>query len=243
MEFIKAVLRKFYYLINDGKITSLKVYKHLANSKWIIDSRFGMAYFKGYYEPKICDYLLKNIKNDSVFVDVGSHAGYFSLFAATLATKGKVYSFEPEPGNYNYINKIKDLNGINNWDVINSGVGNEKGTLFFSTGPSSTTGKIADAGDFKVEVITLDDVLINTTSVDVIKIDVEGFGGKVLQGAVKIIDKHLPKIMFEVHKNSDELEVLKQILGNRYLLKDLDTGKIISDDKEPHFIISEPTSN
>ncbi len=243
MQLVKQVLRRVYYSFNNGKVTDLKVYKHLQNSKWIIDRRFGMAYFKGYYEPEICAYLLQNIQDDSVFVDVGAHAGYFSLFAVKLATNGEVHSFEPEPNNYQYINKIKLLNKVTNWKVYNNGVGREKGNLFFSNGPSSTTGKIAESGDFKVEVVSLDDQLTHIKKLDVLKIDVEGFGGRVLEGAVQMIDKHRPKIMFEVHAGSDELAVLKSVLKNRYTLKDLDTGKILTPQDTPHFIIAEPLLN
>ncbi len=112
MAFLKQALRNVYYSLNNGRVTKLKVYKHLQSSKWVIDNRFGMAYFKGYYEPEICAYLLQNINKDSVFVDVGGHAGYFSLFAAKLALEGKVFSFEPEPNNFKYITASTKSNDV-----------------------------------------------------------------------------------------------------------------------------------
>jgi FkbM family methyltransferase len=240
MSFLRELVRSGYYMVNNGRVTNIDGYDHLKRSKWIINGRFGMAYYKGYYEPEICSYLLQNIKTDSVFVDVGAHAGYFSLFAVQLARNGAVYSFEPEPENCRYIREIKRVNEINNWFVFNQGVGKEEGQLYFSNGPSSTTGKISETGDFKVDIVSLDEALFAVEKVDVIKIDVEGFGGRVLEGAMQVIRKHLPKIMFEVHKNSDELAVLHQLLGDNYSLKDLATGQEISTLDCPHFIVAEP---
>lgn len=237
--YLKSILRSLYYLFNNGSITSMKGYKHLENCKWIIDRRLGMAYYKGYYEPEICAYLLKNITPDGVFVDVGAHAGYFSLFSKMLATNGAVYSFEPEPNNFSYIQTIKNLNKVSDWHIFNQAVGAENGTLFFKKGSSSTTGKIEENGDLPVKVVRLDDILSAVERVDIIKIDVEGFGGRVLEGAEGIIRKFKPTIMFELHKGSDELDVITTMLGNEYKLTDLDTGQSISGSGYPHFIIAE----
>lgn len=237
---VKNLLRPLFYAINDGKKVYVKGYEHLKDAQWIVDKRLGMAYYKGYYEPEICDYLLKNVKRDSTFVDVGAHAGYFSLFAVKLALEGEVFSFEPEPQNCRFIRTIKDLNKINNWKIYNDAVGRENGTLFFSNGPTSTTGKVQTSGDFKVSVVKLDEVLLDSRRVDIIKIDVEGFGGRVLEGAIEVIKKYKPKIMFEVHQGSDELDVLMNLLGNEYVLTDLDAGRIVSKDVYPHFVIAEP---
>jgi len=240
MGIVKELARSLYYAVNNGRVTSLAHYDHLRGSKWIIDKRFGMAYYKGYYEPEICSYLLNNIKPESTFVDVGAHAGYFSLFAVQLAKNGSVYSFEPEPKNFRYIETIRQLNSITNWNIYNQGVGKEAGELFFSNGPSSTTGKISNIGDFKVEVVSLDSTLANADRVDIMKIDVEGFGGRVLEGAIETIRKHRPKIMFEVHEGSDELQIVHQLLGPHYRLTDLSSGKLITANDHPHFIIAEP---
>jgi FkbM family methyltransferase len=79
-------------------------------------------------------------------VDAGSHAGYFSLIAASKASNGEIFSFEPDDNNYNYIKSVKEINGISHWRVENKGLGEEAGELKFRRGPSSSMGKIADDG-------------------------------------------------------------------------------------------------
>ncbi len=51
--------------------------------------------------------LFKKVINEGdVVVDLGANIGYFSLLAAQLVgARGKVYSFEPEPKNYHYLQR------------------------------------------------------------------------------------------------------------------------------------------
>ncbi|MEY2922390.1 MAG: hypothetical protein RL108_1012, partial [Bacteroidota bacterium] len=235
------LFRPLYYFILKGRIVNIEGYHHLKGYKWIINHNYGMAYFKGYYEPLICQILTKHLSVDSVFVDVGGHAGYFSLFAAAISKNGHVFSFEPEPNNYNFMDSILKLNDVANWSIINKAAGQERGQMFFEVGSTSSTGRMSENGKLPVDVTTLNAELSNLERLDIIKIDVEGFGGRVVQGGVEVILKFLPILMIEIHQNSDELETILKYLGEIYLFKDIENGELINSvSQSPHFIIGFP---
>jgi FkbM family methyltransferase len=196
--------------------------------KWIIDKQFGRAYFKGYYEPALTNFFKQNFTNKSVFIDIGSHAGYFSLLASSVMKNGKVISFEPVPYNFRFIERIRKLNKLENeWTVINKAVGSSNGKSRFDLGDSSSTGHMSEDGTVEVEVIKLDDVLRSNKldQIDFMKIDVEGFGGEVLKGGLDTILKYRPTIIFETHRNTPEQQLIFQLLGEQYNAFDLFTGE------------------
>ena len=47
-------------------------------------------------EIRLTKFLIKNLKTDETFIDIGAHVGFFSLLASKLIGKnGLVFSFEP----------------------------------------------------------------------------------------------------------------------------------------------------
>lgn len=63
------------------------------------------------------------------------------------------------------------------------------------------SGSASAQGNNKVQTATLDSLIRNEglEEIDLLKIDVDGSDGKVLQGATEIIRKYLPHIIFEWH--------------------------------------------
>ncbi|MEO8403095.1 MAG: FkbM family methyltransferase [Chitinophagaceae bacterium] len=199
---------------------------HSAKAKtWLIDQRYGRAYYKGYYEPALTKYIDQYLSTDSIFIDAGSHAGYFSLIAASKCKNGHVFSFEPESGNYGFIKKICSLNDFNNWTVENYALGEVDSFLNFQASPSSSMGMISEQGTAKVQAVSLDSYFSSITlaKIDLIKIDVEGYGGPVLKGARETIQRFKPHILFEVHLGSDEFDIAWQQLHDTYDFIDFTT--------------------
>lgn len=244
MPLLKDLLRNFYYSFTDGKVTSM-VGSHAAKGKkWIVNKRYGRAYFKGYYEPSVTRFIDSLLKENFVFVDAGAHAGYFSLVAASKCSKGHVYSFEPDQFNYNYIESIKSINNLGNWTVENKGLGKQNSILKFQSGISSSTGRIVEDGDIEVEVISLDSYFSRslTNRIDLIKIDVEGYGGEVIEGALQTILKYRPIILLENHLGSNEFEIAWSLLCPYYLFFDFASQiEIVSKpDKQIDFLLLKP---
>ena len=172
----------------------------------IVESRDG---YKWYIENK-CDYLvfndgefivfefLKNISDKSkVFVDVGAFVGAFSIRMSRYY--GKVYAFEPNPRSYRVLKKNIELNNIQNIQAYNIGVGDSRRqvTLYEKGGSSSIVDDSYKRGEYKVWVDRLDRLV---DRVDVLKIDVEGYEGYVIKGALNLIHKYNPIIVIEHHE-------------------------------------------
>jgi FkbM family methyltransferase len=145
------------------------------------------------------------VKEGDVVVDLGANLGYFTLLAAKLAGKrGKVYSFEPEPRNYNYLLKNIELNGYDNVFAIPKAVSDRSGKVKLYVCPYDSghhtinqyDGIKAYKPDFtddkkdfvEVETVTLDEFFEGMKqSISVIKMDVEGAEMLALSGMDRVI--------------------------------------------------------
>lgn len=165
--------------------------------------------FEGYASKKIHEEvttnLFKNIvKEKNVVVDLGANIGYFTLLAARLiGENGKVFAFEPEPKNYNYLVKNIELNNYKQVNALQMAVSNKKGKtkLFicnYDTGHHTINkyegvkaysgGRPTKEKSIEIETTTLDEFFRgNENSVNVIKMDVEGAEVLALAGMDKIL--------------------------------------------------------
>jgi FkbM family methyltransferase len=158
----------------------------------------------GVYESELTKYLINNIKEDSIFVDVGANFGYYTcLIAKRISANkgGKVYSFEPNKTAFELLQKNVMMNWID-WSSVSLNqlaLSDSKGEVlfknykyrfggsqFYTVEESSTN--INQMEVVKVKTDTLDYVLRDATKVDFMKIDVEGAEFKVIKGAENIIN-------------------------------------------------------
>ena len=76
-----------------------------------------------------------------------------------------------------------------------------------------------------IPVTTLDIEFASCNKVDFIKIDVEGYEVSVLNGAVKLIDRHRPVMLVEVHPiylanyNQSHLDVINFLEAHHYKIR------------------------
>lgn len=138
------------------------------------------------------------VKPGMAVLDVGAHVGYFSLLAARGAgSTGKVYSFEPEPQNYELLLKNIEINGYKNIVSTQKAVSNKVGstTLFLTAldnGRHSTYQHgLPETGNVAVETTTLDYFLEaeGWPDIGLVKVDVEGAEMDVLAGMGQLLDK------------------------------------------------------
>ena len=170
--------------------------------------------------------IAKVIKNNSVVVDVGAHIGnYCNFFLETLDDSGKVYVLEVHPVNFNRLYKKYNLS--DNAVLLNKAASNIDGVepvyhdgTMSHTHTTNIIGKNSNGepiDNFKigsVSSIRLDTLLINETTIDLIKIDVEGAEIKVLEGLSKIHSR-IKNIIIECHFD-DDWDKIKDLLINRY---------------------------
>tara|TARA_B110000008_G_C16956940_1_gene558583 strand:+ start:279 stop:1256 length:978 start_codon:yes stop_codon:yes gene_type:complete len=223
-------------------------YKDIPFTARSTNSQFHSIYFEYYedcYEPDIFATIDLFLPLNGVFVDIGSNWGHHSFIAA-LEKGAKVYSFEPNSSVYDDLKSISYSLGCDHLVTpFNMACGSSNGLieltqLGFESGVasiskdsiskrSSSRHRIEKLINFitlkktireKVNVRKLDDVVNPDIKVDLIKIDVEGAEMQCLFGALSIIKRCRPKIIFELRTDefanskefSDFFEALKYSL-------------------------------
>jgi FkbM family methyltransferase len=152
---------------------------------------------------------VKLIKNEINYsVDIGANIGKYTRLILQN-TNSKVVSFEPLPGAFHELEKVK-LEYPDRLEVYNIAIGIENNNLdlFFGEPKSEKASLIPNLNKLSfvgnqnknkitVEVKKLDSFenFFNNKKIDFIKIDTEGFEYEVLKGAEKILKLHKPKFI------------------------------------------------
>lgn len=124
-----------------------------------------------------------------VAVDVGAHIGTWSIHLGRLFRE--VYALEPQTENWECLKKNIDLPNVY---MIKVAAGNKGGFVTLKKHGTNSGCFYAVAGD-EVPVITIDS--LGLTELDMLKIDVEGFEGQVIGGAINTIDTFKPTVIYE----------------------------------------------
>jgi FkbM family methyltransferase len=150
-------------------------------------------------------FIVNNLKEGAIFVDVGANIGYFSMLAAQQKT-GKVLAIEPIPKTYDMLNVNIEHNMFTNViEPFNIALGSKEHTAKFvcSLGPKNHI-------EYEVDNIHRDlpTINVNVTTlrkeigrIDFIKVDIEGAEYSFLLGARKTIEAFKPIIMMEIEEH------------------------------------------
>lgn len=147
----------------------------------------------------------ERIKNSDICIDIGANIGITTIWMAKNSKK--VYSFEPEINNIQRFKENISANNVNNVELIQKAVSDERGTLELNILESyghHSLGKVATSkivGSQKVDVVTLSDFCKEKDIhiIDFLKVDVEGFEIEVLKGAKELFkNKQIKLIAFEI---------------------------------------------
>ena len=146
------------------------------------------------WEELTTDMFKDAVNEGDVVLDLGANLGYFSLLASRLVGEnGRVYSFEPEPYNYQLLCKNIEINGYQNISAYQKAVSDTAGKLKLYLDDSDTGAhslyRPATEGDFiEVETVKLDDFLAGKrTPINVMKMDIEGAEMAAFRGMEEII--------------------------------------------------------
>jgi len=155
----------------------------------------------------ILDYAI-NMDKDNCIIDAGGHIGDGAVaFAHTLKEVGRgdifVYAIEPEKYKCEFIEKIKEVNGLQNLIVINTGLADDIGYYKKKPSNSKNTGasRFLSNGDFiftKLDNLKKEGKIKH--KVGVIHYDLEGMEQKALDGSVDILNTDKPYLSAENHK-------------------------------------------
>lgn len=165
-------------------------------------------YFSG--EHYVLNKYIKNL-NKPVIIDVGAHIGDSAILMKSINPNSKIYSFEPNPSTY--IKLYKNAHKYNFYSY-NLALGDKEVSASLydtSNGNSSPFASVyksvvesvhhTKANEYKIKITTLDKFYrnnLNGQSIDLLKIDVEGYEYKVILGATNTIkNKKVDLIQFE----------------------------------------------
>jgi FkbM family methyltransferase len=205
---------------------------------WLeLNARTGQQYLRGDVEPLIQQVLSERLKPGMVFFDLGANIGFFTLLAARLVgVSGKVFSFEPEPGNAERLRRNIERNDFNNVTVIEAGVWSASGYVNFVAGdPSSPDHGIGkfQSGEAAVlgtptRCLALDDFVRSEPYPDVIKCDVEGAEIEVFHGAENLLAARHPTIVCEIHSEKNDRSIREYFRRLGYRLDYVDEMHVLA---------------
>jgi FkbM family methyltransferase len=148
--------------------------------------------YTGLHEFEDMAFVLHVLRTSDLFVDVGANVGSYTILASA-ALGAKTIAFEPIPTTYGHLVDNIDLNGVHDLVIAhNIGVGAERGELIFTSSLDTVNHVLgaaeSDIASTKIAVNTLDETL-GESRPTVIKIDVEGFETRVIDGAGKALSR------------------------------------------------------
>jgi len=170
----------------------------------------------GYWEAWITLWMSRNVKPDSVCIDVGANCGFYTFFLAKH--RCRVFSFDPDPKCIALLNRSNRINGCEDHVVIeNLAVTDGKAaeiTLWEFNGHSMNTTIDGNAetcdSSFIAKTISLDGYFSKkkgVSKIDFVKIDAEGSEELIWHGMQKTLSA-----------NSDCL-VLMEFVSSHYAKK------------------------
>lgn len=171
-------------------------------------SEFDMENMKDIYFLPEC---MQNMTDEGAFVDIGCYDGKDSISYLRWSDnlEADVYAFEPDIKNYEVCRK--NLGLYSNVELFNVALSDIEEEI--CVGGEGEMVHLDAKGDSVVRTQLLDNIL-NEKKVRFIKMDVEGYEEKVLNGAKRIISSQHPLLAISVyHKRADIWRIPKLILS------------------------------
>ena len=170
--------------------------------------------------------IIGTLPKDSIIVDGGANAGFFTIPVAFLTQESKIriISFEPQRQLFQALGGSLALNGYRHVYLHNCGLGSTPGIAQlpaidysvaqdFGTVQLDSQTTVEEDGwmnDRVVDVASIDEM--DLPRLDFFKLDVEGYEVPALLGAYKTIERHRPWIWVEYFITG--ADVIKATLSN-----------------------------
>lgn len=198
-------------------------------------------------DPEFLKFLELISENDNV-LDLGANVGSMSSLLAKKAKHGRVYAFEPIPGNFNTIRRVTKFLGLTNVILINKALGNENKEISMVLPFRNNVKKHGfshvlnedrrepNGEIFKVRQECLDSMAeLKRIPIAAIKIDVENHEYFVLRGALELIRNNRPVIYCELWKNEVREQVHELLNDIHYKMQILEDDSYIDYNPRLHY--------
>tara|TARA_Y100000590_G_scaffold444358_1_gene575004 strand:+ start:329 stop:1291 length:963 start_codon:yes stop_codon:yes gene_type:complete len=218
--FIKYFTNKYFY---KRKIYNYQLYLRLSDPGLSRDLAI-----RGTREEQLKFIIDKEVASGNVILDVGANIGYYSIMLANIVgSNGKIYALEPEPTNYQTLEKNITLNKLENIiEPYQMGASDTNLPKFLYRSKYSNMHSFIlpenDIIDIKnpksqieIKMTNLSDFISNKEPIDMLRMDIEGYEVEVLLGLQDAIKNNTwtGKILFECHfKKYNETHNIKNKL-------------------------------
>ena len=167
-----------------------------------------------HYEPETIDFLRRTLRSESVFLDLGSNLGFFSLISQKIQPTCQVIAIEASPITYDLLTQSIAANGFsNNIKAFNKAVCDQNTEIdFFINTTNSGDSCMISTPNEKTTKVTIKGVSLDEDSdffealgdkkIDLIKMDIQGAELSALKGMIKLLKKHRPIILLEFDETS-----------------------------------------
>ena len=151
------------------------------------------------YEPEVARCLMEHVRFEAgdVVMDVGANIGWYSLLIEKLAgVRLDIFAFEPDPDNFSLLTENVRSNGCRMVTPIQAAAGPEPARQLLYRYAKGNAGRhsllpIHEGTPVSVDTVRLDEIWqqrgLGSRVLRLIKIDVEGYELKALQGAGELL--------------------------------------------------------
>jgi FkbM family methyltransferase len=166
----------------------------------------------GEYSEREVQFVSALLRKGSVVIECGANIGCHTIpMARIVGQEGRIIAFEPQRFIHSFLCANVALNDMHNITVERAGVGGERKTMGVPSLDYSQRGnfggcQLLPSSPELVSVAPIDDIEI--TSLDLIKMDIEGMEFEALLGAQRTIARLRPMVVLE---GSHEQEAEKLI--------------------------------
>jgi FkbM family methyltransferase len=236
-------------------VRELLPHRHVAHRVWsgplcgmrIVTSWHDYpAAILGYTERKLTDWLLANARPGETWLDVGANCGYTSMaMAQAVGPTGRVFAFEPALATAACLERTARANGLDHLVALPFALCDATRPVIsrFATERGMIDAQLPKDGRLEITAVIAvgldaiwEGIAEGNPVVHGIKIDIQGMELDALRGMRRLLSRHRPRIVLEIHKAVPREEVLALLESCGYLL---DTEPI--DDTEGAF--ADPESN
>ena len=213
-------------------------------------------YFFGLYDLSLTESVNRIVQKNDIVFDVGANVGYVTGLMSFLAgSKGKVFSFEPNPLILNRLNRNIDLIqrklSFSNISLHPIGLSDRIGEFilyvpnnFEDNEGIATLETLENAKKIVIRTDVLDNFISDKLVVKLLKVDVEGQEMSVFRGAIKSLEqRRIQNIIFENFSNPEIIDFLIHYGFTVYKINKTFKGVQLSDHNDHKLSISYEADN
>ncbi|MDY6785373.1 MAG: FkbM family methyltransferase [Cyanobacteriota bacterium] len=155
----------------------------------------------GLFDRNEMTFLLRYLREEDAFLDLGANIGVYTLLAASKIDSGKIYSIEALPKNYARLQENIALNQLHQVTSYDSAIADRVGTVRLELAEGDCMPHLVEETEIAENAIavpceTLNHLFNNKppSNLKLAKMDIEGAELLALKGATSLLEQHCPPV-------------------------------------------------